>query len=54
MDVSDDPVRAKTMFKLVNFIVKELIADPQERAKLYADLPDGARDAILKRDTPKR
>lgn len=41
---------ALSLFHLVNLLVLELIAQPQEVAELYAKLPQQKREAVEKRD----
>nr|WP_165284730.1 MULTISPECIES: DUF4145 domain-containing protein [unclassified Pseudomonas] len=44
---------ANALFGLVNEIVEDRIARPKKLAALFASLPNGAREAIEKRDAPK-
>lgn len=44
---------AAALFDLVNAIVEDRIARPKKLAALFANLPEGARAAIAKRDAPK-
>lgn len=44
---------ATALFELVNAIVEDRIARPKKFAALFASLPQGAREAISKRDAPK-
>ena len=44
---------AFTLFELVNAIVEDRVSRPKKLAALFERLPQGARDAIAKRDTPK-
>lgn len=53
LSLEDTPDMAWTMFELINTIVQLRIAAPKQLEELYAQLPQGARDAIAKRDTPK-
>lgn len=41
------------LFEWLNFIVEDRIARPKKLNALYKKLPQGARDAISKRDTPR-
>jgi hypothetical protein len=50
LDVKDNPDMALSLFKLTNLIVEDMITKPKEVAELYEALPDGAKDAIAKRD----
>jgi len=45
---------ASTLFELVNAIVEDRIARPKKLAALFDRLPEGARAAIARRDTPKQ
>lgn len=53
LDLDDTPDMAWTMFEMINTIVQLRIAAPKQLEELYTQLPQGARDAIAKRDTPK-
>lgn len=50
LDIDDTPEIAHQLFRMINFIVADRIARPKEIQALYAQLPQGARDAIEKRD----
>lgn len=50
LDVKDNPGRALSLFKLTNLIVEDMITKPKEVAELFEALPEGAKDAITKRD----
>lgn len=51
IDLRDTPEVALSLFKLVNVIVHDRITRPKEIESLYNALPDGARDAIARRDS---
>lgn len=53
LDVNDTPETAHQLFRMINFIVDDRIARPKEIQALYAQLPQGAKDAIAKRDEKK-
>lgn len=53
LDLRDDTATVGALFGLLNFIVEERIARPQKLASLYEELPEGAREAITKRDAPQ-
>jgi len=53
LDLDDTPEMAWTMFQMINVIVQLKIAAPKQLEKLYEQLPQGARDAISKRDGSK-
>jgi hypothetical protein len=50
LDLQDDIPTVSALFGLVNYIVEQRIAHPKKLQKLYDGLPQGARDAIEKRD----
>lgn len=50
LDLKDTPEVALSLFKLINVIVYDRITRPNEIEALYNTLPDGARDAITRRD----
>ncbi|GHO53748.1 DUF4145 domain-containing protein [Ktedonobacter robiniae] len=53
IDFNDDAKTVKTLFKLINFIVEEMITRPREIKKMYDTLPQTKRDEIEKRDRSK-
>jgi len=46
----DDPKTAEALFPLVNLIVESMIALPKKIEALHEGLPEGAKEAIEKRD----
>jgi len=46
----DNPETAESLFELVNLIVEYMIAMPKRVSGMYNKLPNGAKDAIEKRD----
>lgn len=50
INLNDTPEIAFSLFEMVNFIVEDRIARPRQIQALYGQLPQGARDAIDKRD----
>ena len=50
MDLRDDVETATALFGLLNFVVKDRIAEPKERKRLFGILPERKREAIAKRD----
>lgn len=50
MDLNDNAQIASKLFELINFIVDRMIVQPMEIEKLFNDLPEGALEAINKRD----
>jgi len=53
MDLTDDVPRALALFGLVNEITEAMIASPRRLEELYGSLPEGAREAIERRDSTK-
>ena len=50
INLNDTPEMGQHLFNMVNFIVEDRITRPKQIAELYAKLPEGARDAVGKRD----
>lgn len=50
ISIDDTPEIAEALFKMINFIVEEMISKPKEIDALYNFLPESAREAIEKRD----
>ncbi len=50
IDVDDSPEIALTLFKLINFIVEEMITRPREIGEIYSTLPQSQLDQIRRRD----
>ena len=50
INVEDNPVMALSLFKLTNLIAEDMITKPKEVSELFSALPEGAKDAIAKRD----
>jgi hypothetical protein len=50
MDLRDDVETATALFGLLNYVVKDRIAEPKERKRLFGLLPEPKREAIAKRD----
>jgi hypothetical protein len=53
LDLRDDTETVNALFGLLNFIVEDRIARPKKLTQLYQGLPEGAREAIERRDAPK-
>lgn len=51
MDERDTKLYAEKMFKLLNMIVEDRIVKPNEIDDLFDGLPDGAKNAIVRRDS---
>lgn len=50
LDLRDDTATVGAMFGVLNFIIEERIARPKKLEALYLALPEGARQAIDRRD----
>jgi hypothetical protein len=50
MDLTDDTETASALFNLLNFVVEEMIAKPNRRRGVFANLPASVRAAIKQRD----
>lgn len=50
LDLRDDVETATALFDLLNYVVKDRIAEPKERRRIFGLLPEKKRDAIAKRD----
>ncbi|WP_028301921.1 DUF4145 domain-containing protein [Oceanospirillum beijerinckii] len=50
IELTDNPEIAHSLFEMVNFIVEDRIARPKKVAELYGKLPQGALNAVEKRD----
>lgn len=53
LDLKEDVARVIKLFGLLNFIAEKMITEPKEIGEFYDDLPDGAKEAVQKRDAPK-
>lgn len=53
LTIEDTPEIAHQLFKMINFIVEDRITRPKEVQALFDQLPQGAVDAIAKRDGAK-
>lgn len=54
IDLRDDRSAAEKLFGLVNLIADIMISQPKHIAEMFGTLPEGARQAISRRDTPKQ
>ncbi len=50
LNLSEEPERVIKLFGLLNFIAEKMLTEPKEINSFYADLPEGARQAVEKRD----
>lgn len=53
MDLHDTPDRVFSMFDLINLIVENQITQPRAVEALYNQIPEGARNAVERRDAQK-
>ncbi len=53
INLEEEPDRVIKLFELINFIATKMISEPKEIEGFYAKLPEGALQAIEKRDKPK-
>lgn len=51
LSADDVSTVADTLFELVNHIVEDRISRPKKLARIFENLPEGARNGILKRDS---
>jgi hypothetical protein len=54
IELRDDRTTAEALFDLVNLICEKMITEPRHVEAVYKKLPENARKAIEKRDTPKQ
>lgn len=50
INLNDSPDIAQHLFNMINYIVEDRITRPKQIERLYQALPEGAREAIEKRD----
>ncbi len=50
IDLTEDVERVIKMFNLLNFIAEKMITEPKEIGDFYDGLPQGAKEAVDKRD----
>lgn len=50
LDINDNPEIAYKLFEILNFIVREMITRPKEIDNFFESIPQGAKEAIVKRD----
>lgn len=53
LDLTEEPERVVKLFGLLNFIAEKMITEPKEIDSFYEGLPDGAKQAVEKRDQIK-
>jgi hypothetical protein len=54
IDLNENPELVAPLFDLVNMIVDFMIAEPRRVAELFSRLPQGALDAIERRDSRRQ
>lgn len=54
IDLRDDRAAAESLFRLLNLVVEKLISEPKHVDEVYASLPKGKLEAIVKRDATKK
>ena len=52
INLTEDPSRVVKLFELINFIANKMITEPKEIGGFYSQLPEGALDAVKRRDNP--
>ena len=50
IDINDKSEVAESLFKIINIIVEKMISEPKQIDEIYDLLPEGAKQAIKKRD----
>lgn len=50
IDLTEDVERVMKLFSLLNFIAEKMITEPKEIGDFYDGLPQGAKEAVDKRD----
>ncbi len=50
INLNDSPEIAHNLFNMINFIVDDRIARPKQIEELFNQLPEGAKEAVAKRD----
>ena len=53
INLQDSPEIAQHLFNMINYIVEDRITRPKQIEDLYQLLPDGAKQAVVKRDAIK-
>jgi len=51
IDLNDDRSSAEKLFTLVNLVAEKMITEPKHVEEMYQSLPEGAREAIERRDS---
>lgn len=50
MDLQDNPETALSLFRLLNYVVEQMITQPKHLEDVYGGLPQGAKESIAQRD----
>ena len=50
INLEEEPEKVLKLFELLNFIANKMITEPREIENFYSALPEGALDAVKKRD----
>lgn len=50
IDLTEDVDRVVKLFGLINFVAQKMLTEPKELEDFYDELPDGAKEAVEKRD----
>ena len=53
ISLAEEPERVVKLFELINFIASKMITEPKEIEGFYSQLPEGALDAVKRRDQAK-
>jgi len=53
LDLTEETERVLKLFNLINFIADKMITEPREIDSFYSSLPEGATNAVEKRDSQK-
>lgn len=53
INLQEESEKVIKLFELLNFIAEKMISEPKEIGSFYEALPDGAKEAVTKRDSKK-
>lgn len=53
INLKEEPERVIKLFDLLNFIADRMITEPKKIGSFYDDLPEAAKEAVVKRDSKK-
>lgn len=54
INLEENPEKVIKLFELLNFIAEKMISEPKEIGNFYEDLPEGAKEAVVKRDSKEQ